>query len=151
MPGNYSFVAKRELLGHFVPRIFLQNLGALFVERFDTQQSVEDAGDLMEAARAGRSLVFFPEGTFYREPGLQPFRMGAFITAAQTGVAVIPAAVRGTRSMLRADQWFLRWGTLRVMVGKPIKPSGSDWASAIALRDAARQQILRMCGEPDRA
>ena len=32
-------------------------------------------------AARGESLVFFPEGTFRREPGLLPFRMGAFIAA----------------------------------------------------------------------
>ncbi len=151
LPPGLSYIAKQELSQHFLSRLLMQRLGVEFVERSDAQRGVEDTARVLKLVQQDQPVVFFPEGTFYREPGLQPFRMGAFITAAQTGVAAIPAAVRGTRSMLRADQWFLRWGTLRVMVGKPIKPSGSDWASAIALRDAARQQILRMCGEPDRA
>jgi len=149
MPGNYSFVAKRELLGHFVPRIFLQNLGALFVERFDTQQSVEDAGYLMEAARAGRSLIFFPEGTFQRAPGLLAFHLGAFMVAADSDLPVVPLTIRGTRSVLRDEQWFPRRGALTVHVGVPIIPHGPQWSEAIRLRDEARMEILKHCGEPD--
>jgi hypothetical protein len=35
--------------------------------------------------------------------------------------------------------------------GHPIAPQGRDWAAAVKLRDAARSEILRHCGEPDLA
>ncbi len=151
LPGNYSYVAKRELLRRFVPRIFLKNLGTQFVERFDTQQSVEDARGLMDAARAGRSLVFFPEGTFQRVPGLLPFQLGAFMVAAENAMPVVPVTIRGTRSVLRDERWFPRRGAISVQVGKPIVPRNSNWSEAIRLRDTARAQILKRCGEPDLA
>jgi hypothetical protein len=34
-------------------------------------------------------------------------------------------------------------------LGPPLMPQGSDWPAAIALRDAARAQVLDLCGEPD--
>lgn len=101
--------------------------------------------------RAGHSPVFFPEGTFDRKPGLLPFRMGAFVVAAEAGVPVVPVVIRGTRSMLRSDQWFPRRGTISVTLCPPIQPDGNDWAAAIRLRDATRAEILRGCGEPDLA
>ena len=149
LPQGLRYVAKQELAGHFFSRLPLQGLGVKFVERFEVQRGVEDATRLAKIAQAGGQLVFFPEGTFGREPGLRPFRMGAFTIAAQANVPVIPVAIRGTRSVLRADQWFPRWGPVRVTVGTPIEPTGTDWSAAIALRDAARAQILRFCGEPD--
>jgi 1-acyl-sn-glycerol-3-phosphate acyltransferase len=93
--------------------------------------------------------VFFPEGTFTRASGLLPFRMGAFVVAARSGVPVVPVTLRGTRSMLRDSHWFPRRGILTVTVGEPIMPSGSDWAAAIELRNRARAEIARQCGEPD--
>jgi hypothetical protein len=36
-------------------------------------------------------------------------------------------------------------------VGSPIRPAGTDWAAAVALREAVRAEILRGCGEPDLA
>jgi 1-acyl-sn-glycerol-3-phosphate acyltransferase len=91
----------------------LQRIGTLFVERFDMQRSADEARKIAEAAHAGQSLGFFPEGTFTRMPGLLSFRMGAFVAAAQAG-PVVPVTIRGTRSMLRAGSWFPRRGRLEV-------------------------------------
>jgi hypothetical protein len=51
--------------------------------------------------------------------------------------------------MLRSDQWFPRRGAAFVDIAEPIKPSGSDFASVLALRDKVRASILSRCGEPD--
>jgi len=119
------------------------------VERVDKQRSVADARRTAQTVRAGRSLVFFPEGTFTRMPGLLPFRMGAFVAAAEAGVPVVPVTIRGTRSLLRADSWFPHRGTVSVIVGAPILAAGTDWSAALQLRDAVRASLLTHLGEPD--
>ena len=149
LPGPLSYVAKSELLTRLVPRLFLRRLGAHFVERFELARGTEDARRLVEATRVGDRLVFFPEGTFARMPGLAAFHMGAFVAAAEAQVPVVPVAIRGTRAVLRPDRWFPRRGAIAVTVGAPLRPPGTDWAAAIALRDAVRTEILRHCGEPD--
>jgi 1-acyl-sn-glycerol-3-phosphate acyltransferase len=146
---EFAFVAKAELDDQFIPRRFLRRIGAVFVERFDKQRSVADARHAVQAVRAGRSLLYFPEGTFTRMPGLLPFYMGAFVAAAEAGVPVVPVTIRGTRSLLRADSWFPHRGAVHVSVGAPILPVGTDWATAVRLRDAARAALLSHLGEPD--
>jgi len=154
--GPFSFVAKAELKRKTILHILLKLIGTLFVERFDQQKGLEDAKILSAKGWAGRSLFFFPEGTFMRMPGLLPFKMGAFETAARVGIPVIPVVIRGTRSILRAGSWFPRQGAISVTIGKPIYPESSSvgqeqntWATALRLRDKARQWILNYCGEPD--
>ncbi|HET6493639.1 MAG TPA: AMP-binding protein, partial [Burkholderiales bacterium] len=149
LPEQLSFVAKRELEDHFATRSYLRSIGTQFIERFELQRGIEDAERLLERIRSGQPLGFFPEGTFRRMPGLLPFRMGAFVVAAQAGVPVIPVALRGTRSILREGHWLPRRGTLNVTIGAPIAPQGSDWNAAIALRDATRHEILLHLREPD--
>lgn len=149
LPRQYSFVAKRELKDRFIPRIYLRHIGTEFVERFEFERGVEDVKRLLQSLRGGRSLIFFPEGTFQRTAGLLPFRMGAFVIAAQAGAPVVPVTIRGTRAILHADQWFPRRGAISITVGAPILPEGTDWPVAIALRDAARAEILRHCSEAD--
>jgi hypothetical protein len=51
--------------------------------------------------------------------------------------------------VLRADYWFPRRGAIRVTVAAPLRPQGTDWPAALALRDAARAELLQHCGEPD--
>ncbi|MEW6681803.1 MAG: AMP-binding protein [Nitrospirota bacterium] len=149
LPYGGSFVAKRELASGLVARFFLRRLGTEFVERFDAKRSVEDTAKLVDAARRGRSLVVFPEGTFGRATGVRPFRMGAFVVAAQAGTPVVPVALRGTRSILRDGSWFPRRGAVSVVIGEPLVPQGKDWAAALGLREATRKHILQWSGEPD--
>ena len=100
-------------------------------------------------ARAGRKLVFLPEGTFTRAPGLLPFRLGAFVIAARESLKVLPVTLRGTRSVLRSGHWFPRRGTVAIRVGSLVIPEAQDFAAAIRLRDEVRAEILANCGEPD--
>ena len=151
LPIEFSFVAKAELDRKLIPRRFLRRIGAVFVERFDKQRGVADARRTVQTVQAGRSLVFFPEGTFTRMPGLLPFHMGAFVAAAEAGVPVVPVTIRGTRSLLRADSRFPRRGVVRVIVADRILPEGTDWAAAVTLRDAARATLLAHLWEPDLA
>lgn len=151
LPLRFAFVAKAELQRKPIPRLFLQRIGTLFVERFDKQRGIDDARRTTAVVRSGRSLLYFPEGTFTRMPGLLPFRMGAFVAAAEAGVPVVPVTIRGTRSLLRGDSRFPRRGHARVIIGEPIHPEGSDWGAAMRLRDAARAAILEHLGEPDQA
>jgi acyl carrier protein len=146
-----AFVAKRELAGHFISRTFIGGVGAYFVERFDVQKSAEHADELVAAVRGGKTLIVFPEGTLRRQAGLMAFRGGAFQTAAQAGVPVVPLALRGVRSVLRDETWYLRRAPVSVTIGAPVAPEGTDWNAAVKLRDRVRAEILRHCGEPDLA
>jgi len=156
LPHSISFVAKVELRKKAVVRWLLQRLQVEFVERFDRQQVLIDAKRLADKVQQRHSLLFFAEGTFTRIPGLQEFHMGAFVTAVQANIGVIPIALHGTRSVLRSDTWFPRHGHVTITVGKLLAPRAARvagesaiWQAAIELRDQSREQILQHCGEPD--
>lgn len=151
LPEDLRFVAKRELGEYPVVGPLLRALGTRFVERADIERSVRDSRELSLSAEGGESLVFFPEGTFTRAPGLLPFHMGAFVIAAAADMPVLPVAVRGTRSVLRDGDWFPRRGVIQILAGPLIRPEGKDWTAAVALRNRARAEILARCGEPDLA
>lgn len=149
LPGEPAIVAKRELATQFMSGLLLRRLGIPFVERYDVSGSLADTQTLIALAREGRILVFFPEGTFTRRAGLSEFYLGAFKTAAEANVPVLPGVIRGTRSILRSDQWFPRHGAIAVEIEQPLMPSGTDFKSIVQLRDAARNLILSHCAEPD--
>lgn len=151
LPVQCNFIAKAELAKKPLVRIPLARLGAIMVERFERERISADAERIARLAGLGRNLFFFPEGTFQGMPGLLPFRMGAFLTAAQGGLPVIPVTIRGTRNKLRSGSWFPRRGPVSVVISRPVFPDGSDWSAAIRLREAVRREILRHLGEPDLA
>jgi len=148
---GYIFVAKREFVGQRGMHAFLRGVGTLFVERFDAAKSAEDVEAVVAALRRGEKLAIFPEGTFSREAGLKPFRMGAFVAAARAGVPIVVGGLRGTRLVLRDRTWMPRFARLSFEVGAQFQPQGSDWTAAVRLRDATRAEMLRLCGEHDLA
>jgi 1-acyl-sn-glycerol-3-phosphate acyltransferase len=149
VPGEPVFVAKKQLAPQKFAGPLLRRLGAVFVERYEISTSGVDTEAVARLAREGRVLVFFPEGGFTRRPGLSEFFLGAFKIAAEAGKPVIPGVLRGTRAMMRSDQWFPRRTAIGMAIGEPILPTGTDFASALQLRDAARAAILVGCREPD--
>ena len=67
----------------------------------------------------------------------------------QAGVPLVPVTIRGIRSILRAGQKVPRPRRASISFGVPLIPEGTDWNAAVKLRDRARAEILRGCGEPD--
>jgi 1-acyl-sn-glycerol-3-phosphate acyltransferase len=149
LPGEPAIVAKRELEQQLIAGPILRGLGIPLVERYDVSGSLADAATLSALAREGRLLVFFPEGTFTRRAGLSGFYLGAFKVAAEASLPVSPGIIRGTRTVLRSDQWFPRHSAISIEIDDPVLPEGTDFQSIVRLRDEVRQLMLSRCGEPD--
>lgn len=155
LPNPFSFIAKAELKQQATVYRFLKRIDTLFVDRFDAHRATEDAQKIAAAVQDQQSVLYFPEGTFQRTPGLLPFHMGAFVTAVENHTAVVPIAIQGTRQVLRAQSWFPRRGAISVKIGKPLYPQitaghqDKGWQVAVGLRGQARQFILKHCREPD--
>ncbi|WP_298108922.1 AMP-binding protein [Bradyrhizobium sp.] len=149
LPGEPAMVAKRELAQQRIAGAVLRRLGTPFVERYDVSGSLADAAALGALAREGRLLVFFPEGTFTRRAGLSGFYLGAFKVAADAGLPVLPGIIKGTRTVLRSDQWFPRHSAISIEIDDPVPPKGRDFQSIAQLRDEVRRSMLARCGEPD--
>ncbi len=149
LPPRFAFVAKKELLQNPFAAIPLSRLGSAFVERFDGARGVEDTHELEARVKRGESLLFFPEGTFRAEPGLLPFRLGAFVIAANAGAAVVPITLTGSRALLPGVSLRPHHGKLQVLIGEPLTTREKDWQAALRLRDAARHGILARLGEPE--
>ena len=148
LPLDFLFVAKKEVLSYPLLGAFVRKTGHLTVDREDAQQSVADAGEVARALESGRSVLFFPEGTFSAAAGLRPFRLGAFKLAVDADVSVVPLALRGTRHVLRAGRRVPRPGPVGLWVGAPIAPAGQGWRSVVALRDRVADAVAAHCGEP---
>ena len=148
VPRDFLFAAKAEVATWPFFGTVVRRAGHLTVERFDVSQSVADAGKLAPALEQGRSVLLFPEGTFTAAAGLRPFRLGTFKTAVETGIPVVPLALRGTRAILRAGQTLPRPGPIHLWIGDPIAPEGQGWRAVVALRDRVAAEIAAHCPEP---
>ncbi len=144
------FIVKGELKNKFFPRIFLNRINAAYVERYDAQGGINNIRKIQEdLTKNSAPAVFFAEGTFTELPGLQPFRMGAFILATQLNAKILPVSLRGTREKMRDVDFFLRRGDVGLTISPPVKAAEEGWSGAIKLRNIVRDIIARDCGEKD--
>jgi 1-acyl-sn-glycerol-3-phosphate acyltransferase len=150
LPARFGFVIKREMAAFPLAGPLLKRLGSEFVERFDRQRGATDARRVLRNAIQGNSLVFFPEGTFTRTPGLLKFHTGAFAIATRTGCPLVPAVVRGTRRALSPSGALPLPGAIELQILPPLEPTPEDpERSAAELRERAREAMLAALGEPD--
>ena len=151
LPTRFAFVIKKEMVRVPLAGLLLRRIGAEFVDRFNRHSGAMDARRLMRAAVRGRSMVFFPEGTFASEPGLARFHGGAFTIAARAQLPVVPIAIRGARQILRGGALLPRPGRVEIevlpLVAVPTLPSLN--AIADAQRTTSRARILAALNEPD--
>lgn len=147
-PPKTHFVAKKELFSMPLIQTIVKKLNYHPVDRVDMSKGIEDAKQLVTSLSKGENIYIFPEGTFSYASGLRPFRLGAFKMAVETGVAVCPVALSGTRAIFREGERLFRPRRVTVTVCDPITPAGKEWADVIQLRDKTRAQIAKYCGEP---
>jgi 1-acyl-sn-glycerol-3-phosphate acyltransferase len=150
LPGTPVFVVGGELAHHFWSGPFLRRLGVEFVQRASHEEGAADTRRIIAAARRGETVVIFPEGHLSRVPGLRAFRLGAFLTAVEARVPVIPIVLGGTRSLLPPGHRLPRRGAVTVDICPAVGTDNqSGWAGAVALQHVARARILANCEEPD--
>jgi 1-acyl-sn-glycerol-3-phosphate acyltransferase len=152
LPPRFTFVMKKEARQIPFGGLLLHRIQSEFIERFNRRAAANDTRRLIQAAEAGQPLVFFPEGTFLKRPGIGKFHNGAFAIAARLNLPVVPLAIRGTRAMLASDQWLPRHGHIDVCVLPSVAEPATETSTtrrAEYLRDTARQRIIAAVGEPD--
>lgn len=150
LPRDYHFVVQDGAARWPLVGACLRRMGVVFVNREEARSGARTTRELMRLLQAGEPLVLFAEGTFKPEPGLLPFKAGAFLMAARCGVPVLPAGIRGSRRFYGGGRRLPRWSVLEIEIAAPLRADGSDRDAALRLRDAARAVVLSLCGEPDR-
>jgi long-chain acyl-CoA synthetase len=95
------------------------------------QQSFAHAGKALDR---GFNVLVFPEGSRSAKGELARFRPGIGLLAKQSGVAVLPMAIRGLGELKTTGRSWFRSGSIEVRVGQPIRFSPTESEAAITAR-----------------
>ncbi|OSD04537.1 1-acylglycerol-3-phosphate O [Trametes coccinea BRFM310] len=133
-PRRASIMAKKELQWSPLLGQFMTLAGAVFVDRGNNARAVRSltaAGEIMKERHS--SLWLFPEGTRSMRPyaDMLPFKKGAFHTAIQAQVPIVPVVCENYWRLYRKGVF--ESGTLKVKVLPPIPTTGMTSADAGAL------------------
>ncbi|WP_022941906.1 1-acylglycerol-3-phosphate O-acyltransferase [Psychromonas hadalis] len=104
-PGSVT-IGKKSLVWIPFFGIIYWLTGNVMIDR-DNQKSAKDTMKKVveQMHKKNLGIWFFPEGTRSRGRGLLPFKMGAFHTALQAGVNVIPTVVSSTHEQVNLNRW----------------------------------------------
>jgi long-chain acyl-CoA synthetase len=97
----------------------------------DFQNSFAHAGKAMDRRY---NVLVFPEGARSAEGKLARFRPGIGLLAKQSGVPVLPVAMRGLGELKVKRRGWFRSGKIEVHVGEPIQFGPEDTEAAITAR-----------------
>jgi len=115
--------------------------GNIIINREDKASAKETIKDVAEQMREkDLSVMIFPEGTRSRGRGFMPFKMGAFHTALQAGVNVVPTVVSNTHGQVKLNRW--NNGEVIVEVLDPIDISQYKKREIRRLLNDAREIML---------
>lgn len=90
----------------------LKASGHIPVYRGAEKEKNASIGDRIQAVvEEGASVLFFAEGTRSEDGTLQPFRPGAFVAAARSGLPIVPLVLQGTHRLMDRNTMYLRHDT----------------------------------------
>lgn len=138
---DLKWVMKAEL--RKVPFIGLgcEKAGHVFVDRRNHAQAAQAINEALERLGDGIGILFFPEGTRSIDGRLLRFKKGAFHTAIEQQIPVLPVTVSGTREILPNKTLRLFPGRAKLVIHPAIETGGMDHDDLGTLMEQARQSI----------
>ena len=147
VPASFRFIAKKQL--SYIP-LFGWAMSAgrfIFIDRQNPLAARRSIDEAARRIRAGQSVVIFPEGTRTRDGRLGPFKKGGFRLAIDSGAAIVPIAIKGSRELMPRGAALIRAGTVTVDIGEPMPTAGLKTEDRNKLIDAVHARIADMLGE----
>ena len=139
VPGIIRFTAKKELFREPVLGLVMRTMGMVPIDRDHPEKAIERLGRLRSD---GHSIVFFPEGTRSRDGVLAPFKKGAFVTAIELGLPVVPIACRGGDAIMPAGGYLtILPGEMELVILEPVATAGLSYEQRDALAAQTRARI----------
>lgn len=134
---DLKWVMKKEL--RKVPGIGIgcEKVGHIFVDRKRPSEARQVISDALERLGNGVGVLFFAEGTRSLDGRLLPFKNGAFMTAIDQGLPILPVTINGTHEVLPAKTLSLFPGRAQMVIHPEIGTEGMTKQDMGALRDRA--------------
>lgn len=138
---DLKWVMKQEL--RKVPAIGIgcEKAGHIFVDRNNPKRAQQALNEALQRLGNGVGILFFAEGTRSMDGRLLPFKKGAFRTAIEQQLPILPVTVVGTCDILPNKTVKLFPGPARLVIHPGIETGGMDISQLDDLIDASRQVI----------
>ncbi len=141
LPWEMKWLAKSQVLSIPVMGWMMRMAGDISVRRDSPDSRAAALEGVRDRLAKNVSVMIMPEGTRSRSDTMLPFRDGAFRTAIELGLPVLPVAVAGTRNAMAAGSFVFNHATAEARVLEPIETAGMTLADVQNLREDVKERI----------
>lgn len=126
IPMQVRIVAKKELTKIPLFGTSIKRGGYIIIDRGKSLEAVRSLEEASQKIRNGASVLLFPEGTRSKDGTLQPFKRGAFLLAAKSGIPIVPVTINGSYKILPKSKLRINSGEVHIIIDKPIATNGCE-------------------------
>jgi len=116
--------------------------GFIPVDRRNREQAREAVERGVQALKAGKAFLVYPEGTRSPDGRLQRFKKGVFVMAIKGGVPIVPISVSGGNKIMPKGRFVMRPGRVRITFHDAVPTEGFTIEDRQVIIDRVRQAIL---------
>lgn len=136
-PHDTVFVGKNDMEN--IPLFgFMYRKLHITVDRLSLKSRVNTLKASFQAIDEGKSLVIYPEGGILTKnpPVMAPFKDGAFRTAIEKQIPIVPVTLSNNWIILPDQEpLLLRWGKMKAIFHEPIETTGMTLEDVKALKE----------------
>jgi len=138
---DLKWVIKQEL--RKIPGIGIgcEKVGHIFVDRKNPDHARQAIAEALERLDHGIGILFFTEGTRSLDGKLLPFKKGAFRTAIEQQLPVLPVTLIGTRDILPSKSLKPFPGRARLVIHPAIETNGMSHEQMDDLMNRVKKTI----------
>ena len=142
LPFQFRILAKQSLWSWPFIGWHLNRSGQIPVD--EESGTVAGLNRAIRALKDGMPLFIFPEGGRTKDGQIQPFMKGPAYLSIRARVPLVPMALVGTYELLPIHTHHFRPRPIKLVIGKPIDPSGYTIRQVDELTARLRDEILQL-------
>mgnify|MGYP001282745848 CR=1 FL=1 len=117
--------------------------GHIFIDRSNSTKAQLTLRRISKKIKTqARSLVIFPEGTYFKDGQVRPFRPGGAILAMYTEMKIVPIAICSQANIEKIFITGTRKNPLKVIIGKPYSITKKTYKDRYEISDKIRTEVL---------
>jgi 1-acyl-sn-glycerol-3-phosphate acyltransferase len=116
--------------------------GFIPVDRRNRERALEAVEKGVQALKAGKSFLVYPEGTRSPDGRLQSFKKGVFVMALKAGAPIVPISISGSNKIMPKGKFVMRPGDVRITFHETVATESLPIEDRQVIMDRVRQAIL---------
>ena len=117
-------------------------IGHIFIDRSSAKAALKSIEEAKSVLKDGISVVFFPEGSRSLTGKVENFKKGAFKTALEINLPILPVTIRGTNNIMPPGGFNIFPGKAEIIIHEPVELNGYSYENAAELMEKVRNIII---------